>query len=254
MYGVFAKSPRKTLERAQNLIKRQVRAAPAQTREVLRQQGRDARALRDTANQFVQTVEDCLRRPVGEPHFAQPPGTTWAWRPPQWRAAQSPRGVVAPQPGATLGDTLKLYHDCAEAAMTLNQRRNHDAGDLAAYALVLDVLQFSGSFLSLAVDLPHRALHDMGRDDVLRIMLDFQQEKPVAFSLRLNLRIGPNTVQSTRSSMGVGTSEVDFAVSDMDLPSGTIDAAWVDLLWEHPAFNQFVVRDLTVCRYALAQF
>jgi len=115
----------------------------------------------------------------------------------------------------------------------------------------MDVLRFDGSYLSLAIDLPEPAPQGLTRDHILQVDMLTEVERPLDIFARLNLHQGPNAQQLVQEVDG---SVVEFDLSASGMTGALIDLAWVDLIFDRPAMNRVLLRDLVVSRRPRAQF
>jgi hypothetical protein len=188
---------------------------------------------------------------IGSNAFALPPGTDWSWRPDLWRGPLPVQGIAGVTNRTELGDEVKVFHDCPRAEIGLRQIRNHDAADLAPFALALDVFGFDGSFLSLAVELPPDAAHGLRKRHLLRVEVTAHQDRPVEMFARLNIRHGPNTEQVVQDIRPDG-SVAEFDLAYTNLNEKRVESLWLDLIIDRPSMNRIVFKDLTFARYPRA--
>ena len=215
----------------------------------------DAAALGETLARFGQLAEAKTghTRPVVVPRALEAQ-VDWTGRPAVWVSRATPPGISQPENGTELGAGVKLFHDCPRAEIALGQRSNRAAPMTAPYGLALDVMGFEGSFLSLVLDLPHAAVVGMTKAHVLRVDVAHKADRAVGIFVRLNLRCGPNTATMLREVPrdGSGSSvEFDLAYSDMD--AERLEAAWIDVMFEDPAWLGIYIRDLTLIRSRRAE-
>lgn len=229
---------------------RAARLADAADQNVLRQQRSKARTLKMHLDKVIRVADDRLMLPVsGSNSFPTPPNADWSWRPELWRVPQSASGMSQVENKSKLGDELAVFHDCSLTELTLRQLRNAREEDLAPYGLRMDVFSFDGSFLSLAVDLPHAAVAGLKRDHLIRLSTIVECEKPLEIFARLNVQHGPNTEQVVRElPLHENNVMVEFDLAYTDLNEKRVEKAWVDLIFENPQMNQIVLRDLTFAR------
>lgn len=214
-----------------------------------------ARRLRGELDRLIAVADGRLALPaVGTTAMNRPPGADWIWRPGPWRFPVEPRGHVFAARRTHLAEGVALFHDCPLGEISLRQDRNGRAGDLAAFSVSLEVFGFSGSFVSLAIDLPPEAASGLGRRHVVRLEIDAEAERPTGFHCRLNLRQGPN-VEQVHAGIPAAAhdtfAEFDLAYAPLrDLP---VDGLWLDLIPVHPAMNAIRLRDLRFSRRLRAE-
>ncbi|WP_194097454.1 DUF6478 family protein [Marivivens aquimaris] len=209
------------------------------------------RALLD--NGIRHANERLLLPAVGSEQFPRPRGTDWSWRPNTWRAPLAERGVVSVASRTVIGDEITLFHDCRYNEMAFRQLRNTREADLAPFGLRLEVYEFAGTFLSLAIDLPDSACDGLKTRHLIRMEPIVQCERPIEIFARLNIKHGPNVEQIVRElDLNADHVSVEFDLGYSDLNEKRIEQAWVDLIFEGPQMNQVTIRDVTFCRYPRA--
>ena len=221
----------------------------------LRRQSTRARLLKAHLESLIHVADERLALPViGSASFPRPHNSDWAWRPQLWRGSLPSKGISSVANKSALGDEVTLFHDCPQSEMTLRQIRNTRETDLAPYGLRLDVFNFSGSFLSLVLDMPEDAVSGLNRSHILRVNCILEMEEPLEIFARLNIRHGPNTEQIVRE-LPVSQEDVmaEFDLAYVNLNEKRIDKVWIDLIFENPRMNQVTFRDLTFSRRPRAQ-
>ena len=211
-------------------------------------------ALRGRLDDLVAIADERLGLPpVGSNAFPRQPGTDWAWRPELWRRALPSRGVAGAESRTPLGPEATIFHDCRTSELSARQLRNRREADLAPYGVALDVFGFDGSFLSLVVELPAEAATGLTKGHVIRADMIVEMERPLEIFARLNLRHGPNTEQVVRELPAGGATHVAFDLAYTELNEKRVERLWLDLIFEGPAMNRIVLRDLTLARYPRAE-
>ncbi len=185
----------------------------------------------------------------GSDAIKKPQGTEWAYRPEAWVGPVSPNGLSSVASKAKIGRELALFHDCTAHEMTLRQIRNDRECDLAPFGIQLDVFNFEGSFLSLAVEMPDEAVNGLKKEHIMRLSLIIDSEQPQQMFARLNLRHGPNTEQIVRE-LDLSTPElyVEFDLFYTHFNETRAHSMWFDLIFENPSMNQITIRDVSVIR------
>lgn len=238
--------------RAAGSMAHSARTAPL---DQLRADLAEARATRRALDAAIDAADMRLARPpVGSAAIARPAESDWAWRA---DALRLPLGVagLAPVPSRTeIGRGLTLFHDCPLSEITLRQQRNAGAGDTAPFSLIMDVMGFHGSFLSLALDLPD-SLHDgLTRDQLLRLSAVVRLDRPMTVFARLNIKHGPNTEQQLYEMGAPGDAQqVEFDLAYVEFNPDRVERIWVDLILDHPAMTRVQIADLTVVRLPRAE-
>lgn len=220
----------------------------------LRAQRAEARALRNSLDRLIHAADGRLALPaIGASHFPRPHGTDWSWRPTPWRGPLSIPGMSPAPTKFSLGDDVKLFHDCADPDLTLRQVRNQSERDLAPFGLRLDAFHFDGSFLSLVVDLPAESCDGLGQSHIIRVNTDIERERPSAVLARLNIAHGPNVEQMVLELPDRDRgATVEFDLAYARINDRRITGIWLDLIVQTPRMNQIVLRDLTFARYPRA--
>ncbi len=234
---------------------RRLRVAGDAPLSTLRDHMAEADSLRTVLDEYRATAGMRLARPrIGSDSFPLPAGTDWAWRPRSWRAPLEVGGLAGVVSQTRLGREVAVFHDCRDSALTIRQQRNRGEGDLAPFALRLDILHFDGSFLSLALDLPEAACTGLQRRHLLRLELGVACERPIEIFARLNVRHGPNVEQIVRELPAPsGRVVVEFDLAYTKLNEKRVEGAWLDLIFDQPAMNEIILRDLVVARYPRAE-
>ncbi|MHA6346636.1 DUF6478 family protein [Roseivivax sp. CAU 1761] len=219
----------------------------------------EARRLRAELDRFLHRAAARLAgsdRPA-PPH---PHAADWVWRPDVWAAPDAVAGAAGVASGHVVAPSLRLFHDCPLAEVTIRQcpaapDAGGDAGRGAARGLALDVLGFEGSYLSLALDLPAEAVRGLAGRHLIRLTLAREAEAPVGLRARLNLRHGPNVAQILcEVPTGGAEAMVEFDLAHAGLGERGVEAVWLDLLLEGVAMNRVTIGDLVLCRLPRAEF
>lgn len=216
----------------------------------LRQQ---ARQLKRRLDRVIYLADGRLARPLaGSTAIRKPLHTDWAYRPECWRGSISPNGLAAVKTETRFGDEATIHHDCPLAELTLRQTRNSREEDLAPYALRLEAFRFEGTFLSLVIDLPLGAVQGLLKKHLFRLDCLLEMERPQEVFARLNIRHGPNTEQVVRS-LQAGEAMVEFDLAYTKINEKRVERIWLDLIFNDPAFNQIILRDVTLTRRPRAE-
>jgi hypothetical protein len=224
--------------------------AASQDPEALKRIRSRARALQQRVDRLMHTAENRLALPmVGSAGIKTPLHTDWAWRPEVWSGPVRPTGAVAVSTSTRLGAETTLFHDCDFSEVTLRQIRNTSEEDLAPYGARIDVFAFDGSYLSLVVELPAEAVDGLTKNHIVRLETRVSTERPLELFARLNVRHGPNTEQVVREiPPGSGERVVEFDLAYSQMNERRVERAWLDLIFERPAFNEIRVRDVALTR------
>jgi len=222
--------------------------------EALRGLRARARRLRAELDRVIRATDARLARPYLGSNAMEPVfGADWQWRPDPWRLPLAPAGGAGQERNGRVAEGATLYHDCPLAEIGWRQQRNTGTQDLAPFGLMLDVLGFEGSFLSLALDLPAAAAAGLGHDHIFRADFTGQAERPLTLFLRLNIRNGPNTAQlASRTTLGPGCA-AEFDLTEARFNERRVEKLWLDIIFEAPAMNAVTLRDLTLSRRRRAE-
>ena len=222
----------------------------------LRRQRNEARQLRAHLDGLLHVADSRLALPmIGSNAFQKPQDADWAWRPDLWRGPLPRPGISSVPSKSMLGNQVTLFHDCGRSELTLRQLRNKRESDLAPFGLRLDVFKFTGSYLSLAIDLPEEAARGLMRKHLVRMDTIVEMEKPLEIFARLNIKHGPNTEQIVRElPLHEEDIMVEFDLAYTKLNERRVERLWMDLIFEGPQMNQVILRDLTFSRRPRADF
>lgn len=218
----------------------------------------EARDLRGSVDRFIARAQarlDSAGRAADALNL--PAGTDWRWRPSFLSARITPAGIAAPQDGENLGDEAAVWHDCRSQALILRQIPNRSAADLAPHGLQLETLGFSGSYLSVAINLPPESLDGLTRSHIVRLDAALSVERPISIYARLNISHGPNTDELLRH-LGdlvpgtVLTRVIEFDLHYLEINEKRLERMWLDLIFESPQMNSVRVRDLFFSRHLRA--
>ncbi len=219
----------------------------------------EARALRLTLDRFLgRSLAQMDRARIGADVPGLPAGTDWHWRPTVLSAPLSPSGYAAPADGTRLGGEAAVWHDCRNRALILRQSVNREADDLSPFGLQLETMAFTGSFLSLSIDLPQAALDGLTRSHIIRLTPRLSVERPMSIYARLNVGHGPNTDELLRhmGDLTPGPSQdavIEFDLYYVEMNEKRLHKIWLDLIFEAPQMNAVVLRDLFLSRHLRAE-
>lgn len=209
-----------------------------------------ARSLRSQVDRLLRTAEPRLS---DAPAIRRPVGTDWAWRPPLWSAPVVQPGLIMSTRTAVDPHTT-VHHDCPLSEIGVRQIRNPQGDGNAPFGVQLDVFEFKGGFLSLAIDLPPEAVQGLLLRHLIRLEMHATRERPLRIFARLNVKHGPNTEQLVREiPFHEEEPVVEFDLAYTKLKEQRAEKMWLDLIFEKPQMNQVVLRDLTLGRRPRAE-
>lgn len=185
--------------------------------------------------------------------FPVPPGTDWSWRPKPWAARVPIAGLAPVLAKSAFTEDLVVFHDCPQSEITLRQCPNLRETDLNPFGICLEVFHFSGSYLSLVLEVPKESCAGLRKSHLMRFVATMERERPTKIYARLNVKNGPNTEQILMT-LPEGNTEamVEFDLAYSGLNESRAEKMWIDLMVEAPTMNKINFRDLTLCRYPRA--
>ena len=235
--------------------RRAAQNAPHAELGALRTQRRQAKQLFTPLQELSHVAETRLALPrVGSTTFPRPAGTDWSWRPKAWRSAYTQRGIAPAPNKSSLGDEVTLFHDCPASEVTMVQSRNAGAADFAPYGVTLEVFHFTGSFLSLVIEIPPASCTGLQKRHLIQLALMIDRESPVKVQARLNIKHGPNTEQILMPLLDdQAETSVEFDLAYSQLNEKRAERMWLDLMFENPKMNKISLRDVNLTRYPRAE-
>lgn len=235
---------------ARRLWKRRLKTATSAPLHRLRRIRTDAQIQRAQLNQLIGCADERLTLPSPDSQILPPcDGASWIWRPDLWRTRIDPAGRVASQDCTVLSHDAKLFHDGADQQVVFRQLRNATAQDLAPYSARIEVFDFSGGFVSLAISPPPDGIANLTRHQILRVQMIYDAETPAQIYARLNLRYGPDTETITRRvAPQNGHHIAEFDLGFTGLHDESVDNWWLDIILENPLMTSVRLRDLVISR------
>lgn len=235
--------------------RRAAKAADTADLTALGQQQQMAEQLQRPLQRLTETAESRLALPrAGSTTFPRPPGTDWSWRPTPWRVQLPEKGLAPAMSKTRLGGDLRIFHDCQNRQISLRQCRNTGSDDLAPFFLSLEVLRFTGSYLSLVIEVPPAACAGLRKKHLIRLAAVIDCEQPTKIDARLNILNGPNTEQVLLTLPDAATDTmVEFDLAYGQLNEKRAERMWIDLMIAAPHMNKIVIRDLNLARYPRAE-
>ncbi|SDE57280.1 hypothetical protein SAMN05421538_10845 [Paracoccus isoporae] len=218
----------------------------------------EAQAMRASLDRFLMVSDNRMEQTRRDKHLVNlPGGSDWCWQPELLTSRLTPSGVAGPAPGTKLNPHATVWHDCGARSLVLRQVNNGDSSVMPRFCIVVEALGFTGSFLSLSIDLPKEALDGLTRDHVIRMESAIETERPVQIYGRLNIGNGPNTEEMLRHLGDMACDETNNGVTEFDLAmtgmnEKRLDKIWLDLIIERPVMNAVVIRDLILSRHPRA--
>ena len=209
------------------------------SRHALRSLQSEAQDLRRSLDRFLSRAQLRLEGAARSADVLNlPAGTDWRWRPSFLSSRITPAGIAAPVSGERLGEEAAVWHDCSARALILRQMPNRNAADLAPHGLQLETLGFTGSYLSVAINLPPDSLDGLTRSHIVRLDATLGVERPMSIYARLP---------------GMPTTRViEFDLHYLDINERRLERMWLDLIFEAPQMNSVRIRDLFLSRHLRA--
>ena len=216
----------------------------------------DAKQKRSELDDVIFAAEDRITLPRLETNnFQAPRDADWIWRPEGWRADIGSKGVAAASRKTVLGREIQLFHDCPTSSIILRQQRNQRSTDLSPFGVSVEVFQFDGSFLSLALQLPDEALNGLSIRHIFQMDMVMNAENHMGVFARLNIKHGPNVEQLlNRIATDQTNVSLEFDLGYLKLNEKRLERIWLDIIFEDPAMNYINIRDLAVFRRPRGEF
>ena len=196
----------------------------------LRQQRREALALQRQLGEVLPGINGELQRRLGgSKAYRHGSKMLWAWRPELWTLrCPTSSGPVEPS-----------------GALIAQQFRNDISDGFAPYGVALELFQFEGSFLSLAIDLPDELYETFAKDELIGLSGAVFAERPTGFTVRLNIKHGPNTDQLIQAhDLNHSETRAEFDLAHLNINVKRVEKIWLDLVFQTPNFNRISVTDL----------
>ena len=230
------------LRRMRGFWQRKLKAGGIDT--TLRQEAGRLRRILETVEQAGLAVD----APPSDPSKGLPGGTLWAIRPEPWDKPLRLEHGRAATNGDQIAGGVTLYFEAKEAKVFLRQSLSPQDSE-SAFALSLDIAEFDGEYVSLALGLPKDEIPNVQRTDLIRLDLSYGSTVPINAVARANIKIGPNIERITREiDRTRANPAVEFDLHYAELEAQEISDVWVDLIFERPSSNVITVNDLRLSR------
>ena len=184
---------------------------------------------------------DRLPLPPATPAVPCPAFSDWADRPGPWMSSLPPmRPLVS---GKRITQDVALFHDAeAPSGGLLSETRE------GRFRLGADLAEFTGSFLSLAIDLPAPAVSGLGRRHILRLEAGLETAGLKGLIARLNVKSGADTLEMVAGLTEGPRRSAEFDLAYLALGTAPITSGWIDLIFEPQTSAQVVIEDLILSR------
>ena len=206
---------------------------------------RDARKLRRILDDIERNTEGSFSA-RSDAKDGLPASTIWGKRPDPWSSLISPVGSGPLKPGTRLAPDTSLYHDGKTGEVFAKQVLEEHTG---YPELSLDVAEFDGDYVSLALALPQTEIAAIQRNDLIRLDLTHTSSRPINATARANVKIGPNVEVITREiDRHRARPFVEFDLFYAELDAQKITDVWVDVIFDKPTTNVITIHDLRLSR------
>ena len=156
-----------------------------------------------------------------------------------------PRSGPVVQSGTRLTSNTKVFFDGGDCAVIFKQLRNDISQGFAPYGVALELFQFDGSFLSLAIDLPDSLCRSFTKNELIGLSGEIFAERATGFTIRLNIKHGPNTEQLIQAhDLNWSNIGVEFDLEHLKINVNRVEKIWVYLVFETPNFNRISLTDI----------
>jgi hypothetical protein len=187
--------------------------------------------------------------PEGIAQGGLPVTTNWVWRPKLWHSKLANPALSGLSSDTALSNEVKLFHDAQYAQITSRQIKQAAYRDAPAFGLSLDVYEFNGRYISLAIRLPHCVTETLSHRHLIRMDWQLTLRKPLRAFARLNIENGPNTANIiVPLPTNTETEWAKFDLSTVKFAERRLKNIWVDLIFETPALNKISLQDIVFSR------
>jgi hypothetical protein len=236
--------------------RRRLQRAAREKTAKLRQQRREALTLQTQLADVLERINDELHHRLGDSKTYWHGSTMlWSWRPELWTMRCPSRSGPVMQSGARLTSNTKVFFDGGDRAVIFKQLRNDISQGFAPYGVALELFQFDGSFLSLAIDLPDSLCGTFAKDKLIDLSGAIFAERATGFTVRLNIKHGPNTEQLIQAhDINWSNIGVEFDIEHLKINVNRVEKIWFDLVFETPNFNRISHTDLVFSKRPRGEF
>ena len=214
---------------------------------VLRSHRASLRRLSRRLDAVVANVEEAAAE--GQQHIIAPSGSDWSWRPQLWAARQRTTSSVLAGGPLRFGAESAVFTDGGDNQVIARQTLTRNPGDATPYGLKIEVFQFSGSYVSVTIDLPPSAVRGLSVKHYLSARIDLAAEADMQCYAVLNLASGPNKerlVEGFRPSDRA--IDVTFDLSGTHFDANRLERIWAEVIFEPKGMNAVHLRDVTLYR------
>ena len=219
---------------------------PAQAKRLQK----EADKLSKRLNRVLNAVEGRMATAKEMSSNQLPLHADWSWCPSFWNGPLTPSGLTHVESGARLSTDTALFHDCSLNDITLRQTRDPVQ---QAFAARIETLDFSGSYISMAIDLPKDATTGLTAFHIISCSAFIKMERAIEVYARLNLGFGPNVESLIVKHDPNNPEDFEFDLSSASIDENRLDRAWIDLIFDRPAYNQIIIQNVTLHRRLRAE-
>jgi hypothetical protein len=247
---------RRTRQRALNLWHALVQNAPQMSLSGLLKLRTESENLSELVGAFNQlSTHEIGKRVAQTVDIPDYKNADWSWRPEVFFQKDCVTAEVNPVSGKQIGSYLTLHHDASVPSIILRQTKTVRATNVAPFDFTIEVYDFAGSFLSLALDLPNSAILGLSNQNIFELDIHLTTEHPLPKFVRINVQHGPNIDNEIQVISHTGDHlNVEFDLGYMDLNEQRLEKIWFDLIFDDAKMNKIVIHDITICRRSRAQF
>ena len=155
-------------------------------------------------------------------------------------------GAALPS-GVDLGGGIKIFHNGHETAV--------QAKALSPDSITLQTMQFKGTYVALAIDLPSPAMAGLRKDHMMRLAMPLTAQNCNALHARLNLSQQTKT-QDMQGSILWQADQIfaDFDFYHTEMGQTPAQHGWIDLIFSPQSDCLLTLGQITIGRRPRATF
>jgi hypothetical protein len=214
----------------------------------------DLRAQRQELRRLLRQGQDVLEQLDDQALEAQQTvvvraGSDWVWRPRLWMAPLETANSVVTGGALKLANEIAVYSDGGNNQVVARQTRNLSGGDATLFGLKIEMFGFSGSYVSVVLDLPPSVARGLTQKHILSAAFTLTAEVDVQCFAVLNLESGPNKerlVEGYRPSDR--QLEIGFDLGKTNFDPNRLERLWLEIIFEPKGMNCVWLRDMSLHR------
>ena len=216
----------------------------SKSRDVLRTEFEKSQQKLDCALVAAKSSHQILRKPARSRN---------SYRAAMLCQSMDPPSRIDVKSNTQIAADANLFHDAKLSEITLRQVSNNNPKSGCAFSVGIDVLKFSGDYISISFALPEDFWKASEAKDLIKVDLNVQLEAQAECYLRLNTNDGPNVSSITQDINALGKDErITFDPTQLEAnPPNT--AVWIDLIVNDPEYNQVKINEFAVHRTVKAE-